>query len=115
VLSPEIVKRSFGYLTDALLSPSLLYLTHQPNSLAVAAVYLAARECGVKLPAGWWDIFDCEREELGFLVVGMKGVEDFVKGQVKSWKGKKPGIPWDLEDLEVHLERRRILESEVEA
>jgi hypothetical protein len=115
VLSPEIVKRSFGYLTDALLSPRLLYLTHQPNSLAVAAAYLGARECGVKLPAGWWDIFDCEWEELRFLAVGMKSVEEFVKDQITLWKGKTPGIPWDLDDLEMYLERRRILEREMEA
>lgn len=114
VLSPEIVKRAFGYLNDALLSPRLLYLTHQPNALAVAAVYLGARDCGVKLPPQWWDIFDCEWEELRFLAVGMKAVEEFVKDQIALWKGKTPGIPWDLEELEMYLERRRILESEME-
>jgi len=114
VLSAEVVKKSFGYLTDALLSPSLLYLTHQPNSLAVAAVYIGARECEVKLPAAWWDVFDCEREELGFLVVCMKGVKEFVEGERKLWRGRKPGIPWELEDLEIHLERRRVLDSEAE-
>lgn len=114
VLSAEVVKKSFGYLTDALLSPSLLYLTHQPNSLAVAAVYIGARECEVKLPAAWWDVFDCEREELGFLVVCIKGVKEFIEGERKLWRGRKPGIPWELEDLEMHLERRRVLDSEVE-
>lgn len=114
VLSAEVVKKSFGYLTDGLLSPSLLYLTHQPNSLAVAAVYIGARECEVKLPAAWWDVFDCEREELGFLVVCIKGVKEFIEGERKLWRGRKPGIPWELEDLEMHLERRRVLESEVE-
>ena len=108
------MKKSFGYLTDALLSPSLLYLTHQPNSLAVAAVYIGARECEVKLPAAWWDVFDCEREELGFLVVCIKGVKGFIEGERKLWRGRKPGIPWELEDLEMHLERRRVLDSEAE-
>ncbi|KAG0644309.1 cyclin-like protein [Tuber brumale] len=114
VLSAVVVKKSFGYLTDSLLSPSLLYLTHQPNSLAVAAVYIGARECEVKLPAGWWDMFDCEREELGFLVVCMKGVKEFVESERKLWRGRKPGVPWELDDLENHLERRRVLDSELE-
>lgn len=114
-LVPDVVRRAFGYLTDALLSPSLLYLTHQPNALAVAAVYLAARECEVKLPGGWWEVFDVEREELGFLVVGMKGVVEFVEGQVKVWRGRAEGIPWGLEQLEMQLERRRVMEEAMEA
>ncbi|KAI5780292.1 cyclin-like protein [Peziza echinospora] len=96
--NPEIVKLTFGYLTDALSSPSLLYLTHQPNALATAAIYLAARECGAKMPdtsvvpggggeGGWWEVFDVEREELGFLVVCMKAVGEWVGGEVTKWKG----------------------------
>lgn len=68
------------HLNGALLSPQLLYLTHQPNALAVAAIYLAARENDVKLPEGeWWEVFDVEREELGFLVVGMRSLEGWVR------------------------------------
>ncbi|KAM3064920.1 hypothetical protein ACMFMF_011536 [Clarireedia jacksonii] len=54
----------------------MLYLTHQPCALAVAAIYLAAREEEAKMPENeWWEVFDVEREELGFLVVGMRSVE----------------------------------------
>lgn len=64
----------------------MLYLTHQPSSLATAAIYLAARETGVKMPdVEWWEVFDCDREELGFLVVGMKSLE----GLVKSFEGRE--------------------------
>lgn len=64
------------YLNAALLSPQMLYLTHQPAQLATAAIYLAARESGVGMPeCEWWEVFDCEREELGFLVVGMGSLE----------------------------------------
>lgn len=114
-LSGDVVRRSFGHLTDALLSPSLLYLTHQPNALAVAAAYLACRECGVKLPGGWWEVFDVEREELGFLVVGMRGVTQFVGEQVKVWRGRGEGVPWCLEEVEMCLERRRVMEEAMEA
>jgi hypothetical protein len=71
-----VAKRTLQYLNSALLSPQMLYLTHQPCALAVAAIYLAAKEEGVKMPENeWWEVFDVEREELGFLVVGMRSVE----------------------------------------
>ncbi|KAH6634577.1 cyclin-like protein [Chaetomium sp. MPI-SDFR-AT-0129] len=64
------------YLTTALLSPQHLYLTSPPSSLATAAIYNAARDLGAKMPAcEWWEVFDVDREELGFLVVGMRSVE----------------------------------------
>lgn len=64
----------------------MLYLTHQPSALATAAVYLAARDKDVKLPdVEWWEVFDCEREELGFLVVGMGSLEGVVRREVERW------------------------------
>lgn len=78
----KLARRALEHLNSALLSPQMLYLTHQPNALAVAAVYLAARELDVKLPEGqWWEVFDVEREELGFLVVGMRSLESWVRGK----------------------------------
>ncbi|ESZ97433.1 hypothetical protein SBOR_2122 [Sclerotinia borealis F-4128] len=72
----EMAKKTIRYLNTALLSPQMLYLTHQPCALAVAAIYLAAKEEGVKMPEEeWWEVFDVEREELGFLVVGMRSLE----------------------------------------
>ena len=51
-----LAKRAFAHLNTVLLSPQLVYLTHQPSSLATAAIYLAAKEVGIKLPAEeWWD------------------------------------------------------------
>jgi hypothetical protein len=64
----------------------MLYLTHQPSSLATAAIYLAARDLGHKLvDVEWWEVFDCEREELGFLVVGMGSLEGIVKREMERW------------------------------
>ncbi|CAN8103038.1 unnamed protein product [Discula destructiva] len=77
-----ISKRTVEYLNTALLSPQLLYLTHQPNMLAVAAIYNAAKDVGATMPeCEWWEVFDVEREELGFLVVAMRSLECFTRKQ----------------------------------
>ncbi|KAH9887838.1 cyclin-like protein [Xylariomycetidae sp. FL2044] len=73
------------YLNTALLSPQLLYLTHQPNALAVAAIYNAARDLGAKMPeCAWWEVFDVDREELGFLVVGMRSVDSWARKRTEE-------------------------------
>ena len=85
----EVGRRAIEYLNTALLSPQMLYITHQPCALATAAIYLAARDRGVKLPESeWWEVFDCEREELGFLVVGMGSSEGLVRREMERWEGK---------------------------
>ncbi|KAG9231671.1 cyclin-like protein [Amylocarpus encephaloides] len=77
----EISQRTVQYLNTALMSPQMLYLTHQPPSLATAAIYLAAKEVGVTLPdVEWWEVFDCEREELGFLVMAMGSLDAIARG-----------------------------------
>ncbi len=78
VLHP-LARRAVAYLNTALLSPQLLYATHQPHELAVAAVYSAARDLAARLPdsaAGlpWWEVFDVDRETLGFLAVALRSV-----------------------------------------
>lgn len=72
----DVSLRTIQYLNTALLSPQLLYLTHQPHALATAAIYNTARDLGAKLPeCEWWEVFDVDREELGFLVVAMRSLE----------------------------------------
>ncbi|KAH6895818.1 cyclin-like protein [Thelonectria olida] len=74
--------RTIQYLNTALLSPQMLYLTHQPHALATAAIYNAARDVGAKMPeCEWWEVFDVDREELGFLVVAMRSVETCMRKQ----------------------------------
>ncbi|KAI1259782.1 cyclin [Xylariaceae sp. FL1019] len=78
----RITRRVVALLNTALLSPQMLYLTHQPNALAVAAIYSAARgpDIGARMPeCAWWEVFDVDREELGFLVVGMRSLEGWVR------------------------------------
>ncbi|KAL9083834.1 MAG: hypothetical protein Q9159_005559 [Coniocarpon cinnabarinum] len=86
---PSVAVQAFAHLNSLLLSPQLVYLTHQPTALATAAIYLASREVGLKLPElPWWEIFDTGREELGFLVASMTSMEAFVKDEEAKWAGK---------------------------
>ncbi|KLJ07511.1 hypothetical protein EMPG_17027 [Blastomyces silverae] len=108
--STAVSKRVFEHLNAALLSPQLLYLTHQPNALAVSAIYLAAREEGVKLVDDeWWEVFDVDREELGFLVVGMRSMENFAIAEKEKWKGRP--VPLTVDQLEAEQETRKMLEE----
>ncbi|GAQ09324.1 cyclin-L2 [Aspergillus lentulus] len=110
VSSSDVARRVFEHLNGSLLSPQLLYVTHQPNALAVAAIYLAAREKGVKLVDGeWWEVFDVDREELGFLVVAMGSLEGFARAELDKWKTRT--VPMTVEELEAEIERRRMMEE----
>ncbi|KAJ5191211.1 uncharacterized protein N7498_010196 [Penicillium cinerascens] len=107
---PAVARRVIEHLNAALLSPQLLYITHQPNALAVAAIYLATREEGVKLVDGeWWEVFDVDREELGFLVVGMRSTEGFVRAETERWRNK--AIPMVVDEVEAEIERRRMMQE----
>lgn len=88
----EVSLRVVQYLNTALLSPQMLYLTHQPHALATAAIYCAARDVGAKMPeCAWWEVFDVDREELGFSVVGLRSVGGLVAKRREEmgwvWKG----------------------------
>ena len=103
--STALAARTLAQLNTALLSPQMLYLTHQPAALAVAAIYLAAREVSVRLAnVEWWEVFDVDREELGFLVVALRSCEGWVREESQRWKGKL--CPLDLEELEAELKTR---------
>ncbi|THX22121.1 hypothetical protein D6C97_05282 [Aureobasidium pullulans] len=99
-----LAKKAFAHLNSALLSPQLLYLTHQPPSLATAAIYLAAKEIGVKLPGEeWWEVFDVDREELGFLVVALISMEGFIAEETQKWSKTK--VPLTLEDVQAWIDK----------
>ncbi|KAF2000111.1 hypothetical protein P154DRAFT_466753 [Amniculicola lignicola CBS 123094] len=103
--SSDLSKRAFAHLNTALLSPQLLYLTHQPSSLATAAIYLAAKETKIMLPElEWWEVFDTDREELGFLVVGMLSVGNFAEEEKRKWAGRK--VPLRVEEVEKEMKSR---------
>jgi hypothetical protein len=89
----------------------MLYLTHQPNALAVAAVYNAARDVGAKRPVcEWGEVFDVEWEELGFLVVGMRSLGGWgaqMRGDLDVMTGRKGGMV-RRRDVEDELARRGV-------
>lgn len=106
----SVAKHAFAHLNSALFSPQLLYLTHQPMALATAAIYLATREVDIKLPeANWWEVFDVDREELGFLVVALRSVEGYAKEESRVWAQKK--VPMTVEELRSEVQRRNLLED----
>lgn len=103
----DLAKRATAHLNTALLSPQLLYLTHQPPSLATAAIYLAAKETRIKLPdVEWWEVFDTDREELGFLVVALLSVESFASEEQKVWQGGRK-VPMTVAEMEAELQKNR--------
>ena len=103
--SIALAERTLALLNTALFSPQLLYLTHQPNALAVAAIYLAAREVGVKLSnTEWWEVFDVEREELGFLVVGLGSCERWIAKEKATWQGR--AYPMTIEQLDMEMREK---------
>jgi hypothetical protein len=105
----RLAKRTFAHLNSALLSPQLLYLTHQPPALATAAIYLAAKEVGVKLPGNeWWEVFDTDREELGFLVVAMISTEGFLKEERARWANRRVPLTLDEVELELQMESSEV-------
>ena len=103
--SRMLVRRVISHLNSALLSPQLLYLTHQPNALAVAAIYLSAREVGVKVSdEQWWCVWDVDREELGFLVVSFGSLEGFARREMEIWLDRS--VPTTSKEVEAEIRRR---------
>ncbi|KAK3068637.1 hypothetical protein LTR53_013638 [Teratosphaeriaceae sp. CCFEE 6253] len=106
----RLVQRVFAHLNSALLSPQLLYLTHQPCALATASIYLAARETGIIMPdVEWWEVFDVDREELGFLVVALRSAKGFAAEERQRWQ--KKSVPLTTDELRSTIERQRMLEA----
>ena len=69
----------------------------------MAAVYLAAKEVGVKLGGEeWWNVFDVEREELGFLAVAMGSIGGWVKAEEEKWVDGT--CPLTIEEVEEALD-----------
>ena len=102
--SSALAARTLAHLNTALFSQQLLYLTHQPPALAVAAIYLAAREAGVKLPGNeWWEVFDVDREELGFLVVGLRSCEGWIRQEKEKWLERN--CPMTVDEVDAEMRR----------
>ena len=108
--SSTVAKRCFAHLNSALFSPQLLYLTHQPSAIVTAAIYLAARDAEAQMPeTEWWEVFDVDREELGFLVVALRSLDGFAQEERSKWSQRR--VPLTVEGLQSEMERRLMLED----
>ena len=109
--SKALAKHTLAHLNTALLSPQLLYLTHQPNALAVSACYLAAKEVGLRLSTEvWWEVFDVDREALGFLSVALLSCEEWVRVEKEKWR--EGGCPLTLGELNDEIGKREATEGD---
>mmetsp|Transcript_19039 Transcript_19039/g.34427 ORF Transcript_19039/g.34427 Transcript_19039/m.34427 type:complete len:331 (+) Transcript_19039:83-1075(+) len=63
-LRQDIAQKAWAYLNDAMRTN--LCCTHKPHQLAVASIYLAARQMGIKMPQNppWWSPLDTEASDL---------------------------------------------------
>ena len=71
----------------------------------MSAIYLAAREVGVPISGlEWWEVFDVDREELGFLTVGLLSSEEWIRQEKEKWSGRN--CPLTVEELDTELQIR---------
>jgi len=63
-LSGKLMQKAWNYLNDSL--RTAVCCSHQPNEIAVASIYLAARTSHVKLPTNppWWEVLDTSAENM---------------------------------------------------
>ncbi|RKF53730.1 Cyclin-L1 [Golovinomyces cichoracearum] len=100
----RLAQRVIAHLNAALINPQMLYLTHQPCQLATAAIFIAAREVGAVLPTcAWWEVFDCDREDLGFLAVALQSLKSLVAREVCRW-GEDQGMI-SRSDVQTEMEK----------
>ena len=64
VVDPRLAQRAVNYVNDA--GGSVVYICHQPNVVACAAIRLAAKDFQMELPKDpeWFRVFDVEEKEL---------------------------------------------------
>lgn len=80
---------------------------------------MATRDKRVKMPeVEWWEVFDCEREELGFLVVGMRSLEGMVERERSRWDGRgmidRGCIKDEMTKMGVNTGNGEVLDEEAE-
>ncbi|KAK9454480.1 cyclin-like protein [Dipodascopsis uninucleata] len=70
----KLVSRAWRHVNDALLSR--IPVVHQPNVIAITALWLAARETNVELLDGepWWTAFDVDTEDMGHMVLLLRSL-----------------------------------------
>ncbi|KAM3582489.1 hypothetical protein VKS41_005135 [Umbelopsis sp. WA50703] len=62
----DVPNKAWGYLNDGL--RTIVYVVYHPPVIACASIWLACRDCGIKLPtnpdAQWWDLFEADMQDI---------------------------------------------------
>ncbi|KAK9381680.1 uncharacterized protein V2V93DRAFT_367575 [Kockiozyma suomiensis] len=76
-----LANRAWGYLNDSM--KVKISILHQPNAIAVTALWLAAREADIEILEGerWWMIFDVDTEDMGHIVLLLRECKAIAIGE----------------------------------
>lgn len=71
-LDRKLAQRAWNYLNDSMRRD--FCLRYKSETIACAAIFMAARDLGVKLPENdlaWWDVFRVDKREMDLVVDGI--------------------------------------------
>ncbi|KAJ2958981.1 hypothetical protein NQZ79_g5505 [Umbelopsis isabellina] len=93
----DVPNKAWGYLNDGL--RTIVYVVYHPPVIACASIWLACRDCQVKLPtnpdAQWWDLFEADMQDI-----------QTVAGHIRSLyylKYDRKAVPLTVEELSKRL------------
>ncbi|KAK9370433.1 cyclin-like protein [Lipomyces kononenkoae] len=105
-----VAQRAWNYLNDTL--KTKICILHQPNVIAVTAIWLAAREAELELLDGekWWEAFDVDTEDMGHLVLLLREGRDIaIRERDRIESGRKPTLT--VEDVKARILEEASLSS----
>ncbi|KAK9469232.1 cyclin-like protein [Lipomyces arxii] len=88
-----IAQRAWNYVNDSL--NTRICILHQPNTIAVTALWLAGRELDIELLDGerWWTAFDVNTEDMGHIFLLLReGRDTAIKERDRVVSGEEPGL-----------------------
>ncbi|GAO48061.1 cyclin-like protein [Saitoella complicata NRRL Y-17804] len=113
-LPKSVFQRIWNTLSDV--NRGILPCIHDPAALACGSIWLVCRGGAggkggekVKLPPGWWELFDVENEDLGHVVASIEAMYAWVESEKDTFAA----MPWDTEGLRRLLTARDGLKENV--
>ncbi|KAJ8097968.1 cyclin-like protein [Lipomyces tetrasporus] len=88
-----VAQRGWNYINDIMKTRICIF--HQPNVIAVTAVWLAAREADVEMLDGekWWEAFDVDTEDMGHVVLLLREGRDIAtRERDRIVSGREPTL-----------------------
>ena len=94
----ELAQKAWSYANDSYRSTHCVQF--RPKVLACAAIYLAARVLGIRLPEDppWWELFDCEKEQILTVAGGVLALYQLPKAKWVNVRGDGKGDPEAAKD-----------------